>query len=608
MKVKIIQFFKIYLLFILVFIVQKPIFMLWYHDLYKGISFQDYWAVMWHGLKLDASMAGYLAVLPGLLLIVSLWARPEIIRVIQRIYYGFISFLLSTILVADLALYKYWGFRLDSTPLFYLKSPQSALASVSWFTVAAGISGTVLIAVLLYLLFNRVLIKPLAKRELPYRTVPVAFCLLFLTGALFIPIRGGFGTSSMNVGKVYFSSELILNHAATNPSFSLMESFMRDQDFSNQYRFMTDEEAETVFFGLIDNPVTDSIPSLFTTQRPNVIFIVLESFMSRVMEPLNGFPDIAVNMNRLSKEGVLFTNFYANSFRTDRGLVSIFSGYPAQPTTSIMKYPRKSQSLPSIPKSLKEAGYGLQYYYGGDADFTNMRSYLVSCGIDNIISDVSFPVKERLSKWGALDGVVFSRLSSDLKQNQKEPFMKILQTSSSHEPFEVPYNRLKDPYLNSVAYTDSCLGAFIDSYKQTPYWENTVIIMVADHSMRYFDASDNHDTLRYRIPLLMVGGAVKTPVKVDAYASQIDIAATLLYQLGIPHKDFVFSKNILNPDSPHFGYFTNSNLFGMITSGNQLVYDCDLNEVTTDQGSNKGENLIKGKAFLQILYDDLSKR
>ena len=68
---------------------------------------------------------------------------------------------------------------------------------------------------------------------------------------------------------------------------------------------------------------------------------------------MGGQPNVAVNMDKFGKEGVLFTNFYANSFRTDRGLASIISGYPGQPSTSIMKYPEKTDGLPSIPRSLK---------------------------------------------------------------------------------------------------------------------------------------------------------------------------------------------------------------------------------------------------------------
>ncbi len=608
MKNKVIQFLKTYLLFVVIFLVQKPVFMLYYHHLYKGASVADYLQVMWSGLKLDASIAGYLTALPGLILIASLWINPVVIKYVQKFYYGVISVLLSIILVSDLVLYQYWGFRLDSTPLFYLKSPASAFASAEWWMIVSGFLAIVIVAFLLFFIFNRVLIRSKKKEKLPYNVLPTALCLLIMTGLLFIPIRGGFTVSTMNVGKVYFSSDMALNHAAINPAFSLIESLTREQDFSKQYRFMEPEVAKTEFAKLQDKPVTDSIPSLFTVERPNVIIVVLESFMSKDMGTLGGFPGVASRMDSLTNEGILFTNFYANSFRTDRGLVSIFSAYPGQPTTSIMKYPRKTQTLPSIPKSLKEAGYNLQYYYGGDADFTNMRSYLMACGIDNIISDKDFPVSERLSKWGALDHVVFKRLATDLKGEQKEPFFKALQTSSSHEPFDVPYHKHKDLYLNSVAYTDSCLGAFIDEFKQTEYWKNSVVIMVPDHAAAYPAGIDNHSIERYQIPLLIVGGALRQPMKVDAYASQIDIAATLLSQLNLPHEEFMFSKNIVNPASPHFGYFTNGNLFGMVSADNQLVYDCDAGKVVYDEGTNKGENLKKGQAFLQTLYDDLSKR
>ena len=314
-------------------------------------------------------------------------------------------------------------------------------------------------------------------------------------------------------------------------------------------------------------------------------------------------------MDEFAKEGILFTHFYANSFRTDRGLVSIISGYPAQPTTSIMKYTRKTQSLPSIPASPKKAGYDLQYYYGGDADFTNMRSYLVSTGIEKIVSQNDFPVSERLSKWGVHDHILFHRILTDLKtEPQQEPFFKILQTSSSHEPFEVPYSKLSNAKLNAFAYTDSCAGDFVRQLKETPLWKNSVVLFVPDHLGVYPESIDHLSPERYTIPLILTGGAVKEPQRITAYGSQIDIAATLLAQLGLPHDDFTFSKNILNPSSPHFAFFTFPNIFGMVTADNEVVFNCESNTVAMDEGTHQGENLNKGKAYLQKLYDDLAKR
>lgn len=610
MKRRLIQFVTTYFLFVLIFVLQKPLFMAYYHNLYANVSVTDWFSVIWHGLPLDLSLAGYLTAIPGFLLIATAWTKSERIRQIRHVYFLIVAILMACIFIGDLGLYRYWGFRLDSTPLFYLtSSPKDAIASVSFGVVLAGIFATAVYACLLYLLFSLVLIRQKQSLKIPFHRISTSLALLLATGLLFIPIRGGLTVSTMNIGKVYFSNNQRLNHAAINPCFSLMESLSRETDFANQYRFYSPEQANTIFEQLTDKPVVDSIPQLFNIEQPNIILVILEGFSSHLMSSLGGESDVAVNLDKLAKEGVLFTHFYANSFRTDRGLAAIISGYPAQPTTSIMKYPRKTQSIPSMPASLKKVGYDLQYYYGGDADFTNMRSYLISMGIKKIVSDKDFALSEERGKWGVHDHIVFNRMMDDLKgKGIQKPFLKILQTSSSHEPFEVPYKRLANSRANSFAYTDNCVGEFIAQFKKMPEWKNSVVIFVPDHMGDYPQNMDNQSPERYKIPLLMVGGAIKEPRKIDAYGSQIDIAATLLGQLKVPHDEFTFSKNMLNPASPHFAFFTHPNLFGMVTRDNETVFNCESNTVALDKGSIKGVNLPKGKAYLQKLYDDIAKR
>lgn len=641
MRERIVGFIKTYLLFVCIFIIQKPLFMLYHHALYTDISVGDWWRVMWHGLPLDLSLAGYLTAIPGLLYIVSAWTQSGVLRRVWLGYYQFVAILLSVIFVVDVVLYSYWGFRLDATPLFYFfSSPKDTMASISIGFVLLGVLIMLLCSFLLYMLFRRLLVgkgkSPFMQQ--PSNRVVTSVVMLLLTGLLFIPIRGGFTVSTMNTGKVYFSTNLRLNHAATNPAFNLMESLSKQKDFGKQYRFMDKAEADRLFAACLDpevpgatlqvpdtltgeadalRQVPDSLRSLFRTQRPDVCIVVLEGFSSKLMEKLGGKPDVAVHLDSLSDEGVLFTNFYANSFRTDRGLVSILSGYPAQPSTSIMKYPRKTQKLPAIARSLRSAGYTAKYYYGGDADFTNMRSYLMSSGFEDIVSDQDFPVSDRLSKWGAHDHLVFRRLLDDLKQEASEaadvqarraPAYRVLQTSSSHEPFEVPYRRLEDDHLNAFAYTDSCLGDFIRQFRQLPQWENTVVLFVPDHLGGLPEVISNLSIERYQIPLLMVGGAIREPRLIDVYGSQQDIAATLLAQLGLPHGEFTFSKDLMNPASPHFAFFTVPDAFGMVTPDNQVIFDNQSNRVVLDEGTAKGKNLPMGKAYLQKLYDDLAGR
>lgn len=611
MKRRLRQFITTYILFVLLFVIQKPLFMAYYHKIYEDASWTDYLSVIWHGLPLDLSLAGYLTVIPGLLILASVWIVPEVIRQVRRVYFLIISILMASIFVSDLGLFEYWGFRLDSTPLFYLfSSPKDAIASVSIWIVIAGLVAMVAYAALLYWIFYRTLIREKHPTKIPYHRIGMSLVLLLITGLLFIPIRGGFNVSTMNLSKAYFSANQKLNQSAINPCFSLMESLSRQNNFDKQFRYLSPGEANALFATLQDKPVNpaDSIAPLFNTERPNIILVILESFSSHLMPSLGG-ENIAVQLDELGKEGILFTNFYANSFRTDRGLAAIISGYPGQPTTSIMKYPKKTQNLPSISGSLKKAGYDLQYYYGGDADFTNMRSYLIQAGIENIICDRDFPLNQRLSKWGAHDHIVSNRLINDLTTaHPKQPFFKILQTSSSHEPFEVPYQKLSDPRANAFAYADSCAGDFVRQLKKTPLWKNTVVIFVPDHLGAYPKPMDDLSIRRYQIPLIMVGGAITEAKQISTYGSQIDIAATLLGQLNLPHDDFKFSKNIMNPASPHFGYFTFPGAFGMVSKDNQLIFNYEANKVVIDNGEQQGKNLPLAKAFLQKLYDDLARR
>lgn len=628
MRERIIFFFKTYLLFVVIFIIQKPLFMAYYHAQYAEVSWTEWFKVVWHGMPLDLSLAGYLTLIPGLLLMISAWALPKILKRIWAGYFIFVSCLISLIFVVDLGLYSFWGFRLDATPLFYfLSSPKDAFASVSIGFVLSGILAFVLMAALLYWLFQKILfsIGESSQFKLPYHSLSVSGALLLLTGVLFIPIRGGFTVSTMNTGKVYYSTNVLLNHAATNPAFNLMESLSKQKDFASQYRFMEPAEADKLMTSLIDPTVVaamecrpDTLPQpsikLFRESHPDICLVILEGFSSKLMTALGGAPDIAVQLDSLSHEGILFTNFHANSFRTDRGLVAILSGYPAQPTTSIMKYPLKTSKLPAISRRLRQAGYGTHYYYGGDADFTNMRSYLMASGMEDIVCDKDFPIGERLSKWGVHDHLVFRRLLDDLKNDSmsvgahRKPMYRVIQTSSSHEPFEVPYRRLEDDRMNAFAYTDSCVGDFVRQFKELPQWKNTVLIFVPDHLGATVEPLSLYALDRFQIPMLMIGGAVNQPRKIDVYGSQQDLAATLLAQLGLPHYEFVFSKDMLDSTAPHFAFFTVPDAFGMATSDNQLIFDNQASQVVLDEGTEKGRHLSAGKAYLQKLYDDLAAR
>lgn len=619
MKKRILFLLALFFIWLPLLAVQKPVFLLYHHALASGCSLSDYLKVITHGLLLDCTMAGYLTALPLLMTLVSIWLPGTFYKKLLKGYFGIMAVLIAAIFSVDVALYGYWGFRLDATLFFYLQSPKDAMASVPLGQFFAQLGMFVVYASGIYWVLKKCIV-PLFPETQVRKRLSGSLVVLLSGGILFIPIRGGVTTSTANVGMVYFSQNQFLNHSAINPCFSLIASLSKQQDFAAQFNFFPEEERKEVMETLSSSPRTgygneeDSMKpqTLLNTSRPNILIILMESFSANAVGAVGGDSVITPNLNRLSREGVLFTNMYANSFRTDRGIVSVLNGYLAQPTTSIMKYPAKSQTLPSIAKSLTNEGYIANMLYGGDINFTNMQSYFFGSGYSRITADRDFPITSRLSKWGANDDITFLYLYEDIKSRDNQaPWLTTFLTLSSHEPFEVPYHRLDEMglYPNSVAFTDSCIGHFIEKLKELPVWKNTLVIFVSDHGYPYPKDVTGYEPRRYHIPMLWIGGAVKEPVVIDKLANQTDLAATLLNQLGIDHDAFTFSRNILSPDYPEYAFYTYSNGFGFIDSTGISVYDNEGKKTlieTPREGSDL--RLRKGKALLQTLYDDLGNR
>ena len=562
---------------------------------------------------LDCTVSGYLTVIPLLCILVSVWLPGTFYQKFIKGYFLATGLLVAAIFAVDVALYGYWGFRLDATLFFYLQSPTDAMASVPIGTFFLQFLLFLIYAYGIYWVFKRFVV-PLFPTTPTHNRLGGTIVILLLGGILFIPIRGGVTTSTANVGMVYFSKNQFLNHSAINPAFSLLASLSKQQDFAAQFDFFPEEERKERYAALTAHnnlPMNDvDTEKLLTTDRPNILIILMESFTANVIEAVGGEVGITPNLNRLSREGVTFTNMYANSFRTDRGIVAVLNGYLAQPTTSIMKYPAKSQTLPSIAKSLGEQGYTADMLYGGDINFTNMQSYFFSSGYSQITADRDFPLSSRLSKWGANDDITFTHLYESIKdRDEKAPWLSTFLTLSSHEPFEVPYHHLEDPYLNSVAFTDSCIGSFVDKLKELPVWKNTLIVLVSDHGYRYPSSLTDYEPRRFHIPMIWLGGAVKEPTVIETYANQTDLAATLLSQLGLPHDQFIFSRDILAPGYPEYSFYTFTNGFGFIDSTGVSVYDNESNKpLIENPAAGSEERLNRGKVLLQTLYDDLGNR
>ena len=591
--------------------VQKPVFMAYYAVEAAGAGFRGWIDVLWHGLTLDMTVAGYVTALPILVTLLSLWLRlPEKVwRGVLTTWFVLVAVTTAVIFAVDVALYEHWGFRIDSTVLIYLADPEEAMASVDfWLGVRQTLLAAAYAAGMIWV-YRRIL-GVFDGRTVGWRVASLgSLAVVMLAGFDFLAIRGGTGASVANVSKVYFSPTQFLNHAATNPVFSFLASLGDRVDYADEYPFFDEAVRAAKFDALRGNgPAAGPTEPVLNTARPNVVIVILESFARTVMDAEVGGEPVMPYMQRLKGEGIWFENFFANSFRTDRGEVAILSGFPAQTRMSIMKLPAKSRNLPSIARSLAGEGYATSFAYGGDLNFTNQSSYMYATGWQELIWQKDLRFDAPAADWGYDDALMCDWFADRViaLSDAGKPFLAGLLTLSSHTPFDVPYSKFDDKVLNAMAFSDECVGKMIDRLKASPAWKDLLVVLVADHGSPYPRTLTYNEPLRHRIPMIWTGGAVARPRVVEDYAAQIDIAATLLAQLGVAHDDFDYSKDIFAPTPPRkFAYYTFNDGFGVVDASGEAVWDATAGRAVT---ATNPELLDVGRTMLQTTYTDIGRR
>jgi phosphoglycerol transferase MdoB-like AlkP superfamily enzyme len=568
-------------------------------------------ATFLHGIKLDISVTSYILILPMLLMIPGLYFNGNWFRHFLKWYTCLIILISAIIVVSDSLLYKYWGFRMDYTALQYLNTPKEVVANVTTFQIAMVALTVSLISFSFIWLYIK-LIDRLFDSFDRARIWPVAmlvFTILFC--ALIIPIRGGVGIAPINAGTVYFSDDMFLNHTAINVTWNVGSSVINKKPVDNPYEYGDLNSAKELVDSLMIK--TGTPVKILNNTRPNILFIVLESFGSALVGPLGGDSLTTPCLNRYIDEGVLFTNFYASGNRTDKAMPAILNGYPAQPSVSIMKEPKKTQTLPGIVKMMNGLDYQSEFWYGGDINFANFNSFIISSGFGSIITKDNFNPDDYNSKWGVHDNVLIKTLTDSMK-SVREPFLKVVLTLSSHEPFEVPMDPVfkgnddLTKFRNSVYYTDKTIGSFLDWAKGTDWWKNTLVILVADHCRRNSVEVLAYSEDIFRIPMLWLGGALAThDVEIEKFGSQVDIPLTLLHQLDLDD-NYPFGKDLLSRESNSFAFYTFNEGFAFITDSSKYIYDHKLGAPVAEEGADPASAGMLGKAYLQVLYDDFLKR
>jgi phosphoglycerol transferase MdoB-like AlkP superfamily enzyme len=606
---RILSFFFRYLIFwVLYFILIRLVFITYHIKPFSEETLSTIAGTFLYGLRMDLSMASYFSLFPFLIIsLVVFKLKIEKADSIVKWYSYLLLGITSLLTVIDVELFSFWGYRLDGTPLKYLNTPGEMLASSlssPWYLL---IPLFVLIFLFGIFLYQRIVLSVFHKddRYSGEKSPVIQYSILMaVTGFLVVPIRGGLQQIPMNESTVYFSSSNLANQAAVNLPWAFIHSLL-EKSYSNEnpYEYTDYITAGAQVIDLYENP-SDSTFHVLKHSQPNVLIILWESFTAKA-----DVDSVTPEFNTLKKEGIFFSNVYATGDRSDKGIVGVLSGYPALPVPSIIMNPNKSMKLPSLARDFVSSQYTSSFYYGGELAFANMNTYLVQNKFDRIISIEDFDKKDMNSKWGAHDEVVLRRLKSDL-DTMKIPFFSMIFTLSSHEPFEIPMEpkyKGKDKtnmFLSSLNYTDRCLGDFIREAKKTSWWDNTLVVIIADHGHvlpgSYYA---NHSRREFKIPMLWLGGALeKKDTIIHKIASQTDLAVTLNTQLGRKDSSYLFSRNILSKTYHEFAYYTFNDGFGYIRPEGYFLYDNISRSIVTQEGIVNEAMIQEGRAIQQVTY------
>ena len=574
--------------------------------------------VLWHGLPLDISTVA-MAVLPVWFITLLTVKWPSMpLRWIVGPYIGIVTFLMGCVTGATIIMYENWKFLLDASIFSYMSSPGNAAASASVYYIVTRIGLILLSSILLSFLSVAITPKSIVPRKSRYggggrrqQHAPQRHTAYLLTGLLLFFMLWGINGRRADERSAFHSEKIMLNHAAINPVGHMVRSLWTySKDFNEQFRLMPEEECGSIFAQIFPTDTEDITDTLLRTRRPDILTIQLESMGAPFIESLGGAKGVAPELCQWMTRGVNFTNAWATSFRTDRGTVSALSGYVSYPTTSLMMTDSCLPLLPSLAKTLKGYGYTADYMYSGNSNHMNKRKYMEAVGFRMWdIEDIDVAPEER-DVWGANDSIAMNRMLGLIQRTKQEngaekPFFWACQTISSHEPWEVPYQRLDNKVHNAFAYTDHCVGQFLDSLSRTSVWDNLLVVVYADHGHTYGLTFDNPEF--FHMPLFFIGGAVSKVRTYDTIIAQNDMVATILSQMGIPHnEEFPWSRNVFSRNYTYPFAYCNYPAGALFVDGSgKTMMDVQSGYIMADEPEPSGERLKHLQVMLQKTYDTI---
>lgn len=542
----------------------------------------QYFEIFWMGIRLDGVVIGYTSVLLVIFLLLFPKRQGTIHRRFVIIYTSCFYLIFLSAEICGIYFFRYFNFRPNYLVLDHWKDFQLVETALEAYPVP--FAAFITISLFAGVFFQQKHFSPLCfrlhKRE-DYGTLRsgwrdrLALVFIFLFCALIQ--RGTIDHRALNPAASEITKNRVANEIASSGIYKVIyEGFQR---MSTKYiavksvvpTVKNDKAIELVLenFGRKGTLTDDSSNPLVThviTNRPrnemNVVLIVMESMMAKLIGTLGGNPAASPEFDSIAEESILLQNCYATGERTIQGLEAVICSFPPLPGVGIVRRPQAREGFTTLASVLKERGYRTMFIYGGQGIFDHKRAFFLGNGYDTFLEEKDFENPIFKSPWGASDEDLYRKADKMFTEltEKKQPFFGTILTSSLHSPWVYPEGKIEpfpeDVYrpdgfdyeeINNFKYADYALGEFFRKVKNSNYANNTIFVVIGDHGV-HLRGKELIPVEEYRIGALIYAPHTLKPDRITEATSQLDIAPTILGFLGGSYRTTFFGRNLFQND------------------------------------------------------------
>ncbi len=531
------------------FIGRAALFVL-YFDKFKD-SDVSYWLTFIYGLRMDTIAAGMLLIIPLILLCLSPNFLKRFVSHFLRYYFLIVIAVLIYVENATFPFFAQYDVRPNYLFVEYLAYPKEVFGMIFADYKLELIIAFIMLAIFIYMYLKQSKNAFIEVFETSYIKrlawfLPLAFILL-------IGVRSSFGHRPANNSDAMYSSNRAVNEITKNSIYSIYYAVYTNMRHGSgksikQYGKMPIDEALSRAkkrLGIVSinelSPLSRQESTHFKIENSkNLVIFIQESMGYQFVEAIGGEKGITPNLNRLSKEGIVFKDLYSNGTRSIRGLAGSVAGNFSVPGKGVLKRNKSQTDFFTIASLLEPYGYHSMFIYGGESRFDNMRGWFLGNGFKQIIDQPKFENPSFVGTWGVSDEDLVIRSNEEFKKlyAKGQKFAAVMFSTSNHSPFDFPAEKIQlvdgieeRNVTNAIKYADYAIGQFIDQARQEDYYKDTVFVIVADHNIRVY-GDDLVPVDMFQVPGLILGENIE-PKLYEQLATQPDVLATALDLIGL---------------------------------------------------------------------------